>query len=532
MELLEFYPTPETLLEKILDGVKWNHIHTILEPSAGKGDIVSYILKAANKYPFHNTSLNIDCIEKDANLQKILKGNDMRVVYDDFLTYRTFKEYDLIILNPPFSEGDKHLSKALAMQEKTGGDVVCILNAETIRNPYTNLRKELVNKLNKVNADIQYMTHEFSSAERTTDVEIAVVKAHFEKPESTSLILDGLKQKSYPEDTDVREETNVAPSDVVENAVRAYELEVAAGIKLIKEYLALAPKLINGISEEEKRYAHPLIELKTDDYGCNINSYVEATRMKYWRAFFSDKRITGNMTSDLQCSYMRKVRELKDYDFSVYNIKEIQYQMAKNIVSGVEECIIDLFDELSHQYSWYDSSSNIHLYNGWKTNKAWIVNKKVILPFYDAFDNYSKEFDPTDYKVVEKISDIEKAFNYLDCGQTGNVSMEYAFRKAKETGNTKNIRLKYFDITFYKKGTCHIVFRNEELLKKFNIFGSQKKGWLPPSYGKKRYTEMDAEEKAVIDEFEGEVSYNRTIANASYYLFDASNVLMIEEKAA
>ncbi len=55
MELLEFYPTPETLLEKILDGVKWNHIHTILEPSAGKRDIVSYILKAADKYPYYNT---------------------------------------------------------------------------------------------------------------------------------------------------------------------------------------------------------------------------------------------------------------------------------------------------------------------------------------------------------------------------------------------------------------------------------------------------------------------------------------------
>lgn len=97
---------------------------------------------------------------------------------------------------------------------------------------------------------------------------------------------------------------------------------------------------------------------------------------------------------------------------------------------------------------------------------------------------------------------------------------------------TKNIHLKYFDITFYKKGTCHIVFRDEELLKKFNIFGSQKKGWLPQDYGKKTYSEMNQEEKAVIDDFEGEASYNKTMANKGYYLFDATNMALIEEKTA
>ena len=35
-------------------------------------------------------------------------------------------------MNPPFSNGDKHLLKALKMQEK-GGAIICLLNAETIR---------------------------------------------------------------------------------------------------------------------------------------------------------------------------------------------------------------------------------------------------------------------------------------------------------------------------------------------------------------------------------------------------------------
>ena len=129
MELLEFYPTPDTLLEKILAGVKWNRITTVLEPSAGKGNIVTFVEnKARNSSPANNV-LSIDCIEKDETLQNTLKGSGMRLVHDDFLTYYTRKSYDMIIMNPPFSEGDKHLSKALTMQEATGGDVICILNA-------------------------------------------------------------------------------------------------------------------------------------------------------------------------------------------------------------------------------------------------------------------------------------------------------------------------------------------------------------------------------------------------------------------
>ena len=83
---------------------------------------------------------------------------------------------------------------------------------------------------------------------------------------------------------------------------------------------------------------------------------------------------------------------------------------------------------------------------------------------------------------------------------------------------SRKIKCKYFNITVYKKGTCHIEFTDLELLKKLNLYGSQKKGWLPPSYGKKAYKDMNAEEKAVIDEFEGEKAYNEVMEKSEYYL--------------
>ena len=84
-----------------------------------------------------------------------------------------------------------------------------------------------------------------------------------------------------------------------------------------------------------------------------------------------------------------------------------------------------------------------------------------------------------------------------------------------------------FIITFYKKGTCHIEFTNLELLHKFNVYGSQRKGWLPPTYGKSKYKDMEKEDQAVVKEFEGEISYNKVMTNAEYYLVETSKLLMI-----
>ena len=46
------------------------------------------------------------------------------------------------------------------------------------------------------------------------------------------------------------------------------------------------------------------------------------------------------------------------------------------------------------EYCYSDFSKNIHYYNGWKTNKAYKINNKIILP-YDAWDYYSNEYEPT-----------------------------------------------------------------------------------------------------------------------------------------
>lgn len=526
----EFYPTPEEIVDKMLDGVNLNYVKTVLEPSAGKGDIV-HGLKEHAKYQ----NLDIDCVEFNKDLRNCLKGAGYRVIGDDFLSYTTMKQYDLIIMNPPFSNGDAHLIKALKMQQTHGGAVVALVNSETIRNPYTNLRKELVRLIKNANGTIEYIEHAFSDAERPTDVEVALVKVKFPEPEHISSIMDKLHKEKAMEESNPVEQQCLADNDFIKAIVDQYQIEIKAGCRLIEEYKAMQPYILSRFSQKKDTSIYDyncILNLKIGNDTASVNGFVKEVREKYWSALFSNPKFTGKLTSNVLDEYQSKIHELKDVEFSVFNILEVKWDMMKNVSKGIEQSIIDLFDLFCSGWFSEDMGTTIHYYNGWKTNSAYKVNKKAIASF-NAFSNYRREFDPIwssysyDGGCMKRLSDMEKCFNYLDNGRTSDgAGMENILRTAAQNGQTRNIELKYFTVTFYKKGTCHIVFRDEELLKKFNLYGAQKKGWLPPSYGKKMYEEMQPEEKAVVDEFEGKAEYEKTLQNKDFYLVDENQFLI------
>jgi len=525
-----YYPTPKHLIIKMLSGCDKDKVDTILEPSAGKGDIADYLKDWFGR----RSKYDLDCIEINPTLRATLAGKEYRVVHDDFLTYRTQKRYDLIIMNPPFDCGDKHLLKALELQEN-GGAIICLLNAETIKNPYTNTRKDLSLRLKELNADIEYIQNAFTDAERSTGVEIALIKVFVPEKEFTCDIFETMQKAMEYDEVEVTEEQQYALvgadfTEFLKAVIHQYHVEINAGIKLIREYKAMKPLILNSLKKPENGgdYRKPIIELTVDGssrYSDSlINDFVKLVRLKYWQYLFESKSFMGKLTTNLQNDYYNQVNRLKDYEFSIYNILSLKEDMQNNLIKGVEETILKLFDELSHKHHWSDeTSANVHYYNGWKTNKSWKINSKVIIPFY----MYSSYGNVNTYEACRKMEDMSKVFDYLDCGQTDfQYNITNIVESSVKNGDMRNIELKYFYVAFFKKNTCHIKFKNEKLLEKFNIFGSQRKGWLPPNYGKKAYCEMNSEEKDVVQEFSGnESGYNEIFMNQDYYI--VNEALMI-----
>lgn len=527
-----FYPTPYYLLEDIFKDVRFKDIKNILEPSAGKGDICDYLLERYKKIFSYSDGIakeDIDCIEIDNELQATLKGKGYRVVHNNFLTFNTFKKYDLIVMNPPFDNGDKHLLKALDMQ-KNGGKIICILNAETLKNTYSNTRTELYNKLIELNADITFNDKAFRFAERKTNVEIAIIKIDIPYKDSEFEFIDKLKKENIFESNYDYECTELvkfaSENEYIESAVEHYNYDIAIGTEFIKSMQKVNSVLSEELKDLGDKYTQKTFSVKfeSNDKNTSYNGYIKAIRYLYWEKLFANEKFTKNLTGNLKQELYKKLNDLKDYDFSLYNIMTIQQELLKNTIKGVEDTILTLFDEFTVKYSYYDQTSkNIHYYNGWTTNKAFKINKKIIMP-YNMFDywSYDKSYEFKGYRISDRFNDIIKVMDYLSGTKTEITENTY-----KNYIGDYELDLPYFTVKFCKKGTCHITFKDDDLLEKFNLFGSQKKGWLPPEYGRKRYKDMNQKEKDIVKEFSGsEDNYNKILENQKYYLIDSEKLLL------
>ena len=530
-----FYPTPSKLAGKMLACVSWEGVYAILEPSAGKGDLADAVdrhirarrNKISSRIYIDADEPYLDCIERDSDLAALLRGKGLHVVHDDFLTFHSFKQYDLCIMNPPFDRGDEHLLHALSLMDR-GGQIVCLLNAETIRNPYTNRRKVLVQKLREHNARIEFIENAFRHAQRPTDVEIALVYVNIPKKEIPSDILSSLRRAHEKSTPSSEQATDLASADWLQNMIDGYNFEAALGEKLINEFAALRPYMDPG-----RDHGEPLLSLKvgnrnTGNNATMMNAYLFGLRAKYWSNLLRRPELTDKMTSAMQQDYYGKVNSLSEYDFSRYNIETVMREIAHQLSRGVEDSILELFETFSSKHSWYpECANNIHYYNGWATNKAHKVGMKVIIPSNGCHASYGGGLDA--WRVSSLISDLERAMNYLDRGETSfHTPIDHAVRIANEA-YTNKADFTYFNCTFYKKGTCHIKFKPEaaRIIDRLNIFAGQHKNWLPPTYGKKHYADMTAEEQAVIDDFQGADSYEKTLADPSMLITSGSALVAL-----
>lgn len=427
-----------------------------LDDNINTNDIY-YDIDIHHSEPNKDIKYMINCIEIDKDLCSVLNGKKYFTVNADFLEYNTFSSYDVILMNPPFADGDKHLLKALKLIEN-GGQCVCILNAETIKNPYTNWRQELVRKLTEYNADIEYIDNAFTGAENTTDVEIALIYVIIpEKTIDEDLLKNLLLGEEYECQYDEFNENQVATNDIISNLITQYELEAKLGIKIIRDFYSMQkyiPKVKNsddiamiglsvvGCSDEVNTDLNP------------INRFIRGLREKYWSLLFMSNEMGKLLTEEARNRYLSKLVEFRDYDFTFSNIKQLQIDMTQSLNKNIDEAILKQFDNFTYKYS-MDRQSNVHYFNGWRTNSAFMIKSKVIVPMYGIYEGRWSYWSL--YKCKDYLEELEKIFTYLDGGKTEGKTVNNRFADDDiKNYNGDRINFKYFDVEFKKKGTIHI----------------------------------------------------------------------------
>ncbi len=116
---LDFFPTSAAVTEEAVDAADIQEGMDVLEPSAGMGHMADAIRE--------QTGVEPDVVELSSERRELLEAKGYNLVGSDFMNVSS-KQYDRIVMNPPFSKGRdiQHVQHAYSLL-KPGGRLVAIM---------------------------------------------------------------------------------------------------------------------------------------------------------------------------------------------------------------------------------------------------------------------------------------------------------------------------------------------------------------------------------------------------------------------
>lgn len=505
-----FYPSTEEVRELLLQDIDYKgknrDSYKVLEPSAGKGDLID--LTRFNQS-------NVQVIEKDTDLRNFLMGAGYELVHDDFLTYETYTEYDLILMNPPFDAGVKHLMKAIQLAEQQqveSCEIRAILNAETLNNLYSKERQELMQKIERWGGELTYHEGLFLNGERKTNVATVIVKMKVDNlQQGVQSAYDRVMGSFYNQES---ESTNLERS----LSTVYVKQEIKQKLHDIQQYVEMYRQHITYLKEyhtSKRNFLAYEKALEQDTYildkytNNNINENIERLRIKYWGKILDTDYFKDHLTQQGIMNLNRKVEQSKGMEITYKNIEMLMLAIIQNKNEMYMEDMVGLYEKITQNHM-EKFSKNIHYYNGWKGNSAYKINKKIVVPFYrysDWTDNDmgAKRYGRTatedytsvgnvntygliDYTVKDFMQDMNKMLKLIK----PNFNADFRYNALGDFENDV-IRFKMF-----KKRTVHIWFKDEEVLNQFNLMVGRHFQWLPTEEEVKTNPEA---EKYLLEQF-------------------------------
>lgn len=306
---VQFYPTPAGLVEKMMKLVNWDRVQFALEPSAGKGDIAQAIKARMQQ---KKQPAQLDCVEIDPDLRAVLRQRGYTVVANDFLEWDAQTRYDLIVMNPPFRDGDRHLLHALDLMQH-GGQIVCLLNASTLERTGSPVRQDLVQRLYSYGAKVEKLTRAFSGAERSTDVDVVLIYVDIPDECRDEINMDDMRRAADLPETE-QDTTDIVDADFFRAIVQRYQMEARIGLKMIDQFRNLdrfvGDRGLIKLSVSSGEQAEMSLQ----------NKYVRELRVYYWKTLFEAREMQKLMTREVRGAYLAKIQSFRALDFTLDNI--------------------------------------------------------------------------------------------------------------------------------------------------------------------------------------------------------------------
>jgi predicted RNA methylase len=441
----DFYPTPPEIIAQMLMGCSIEG-KTILEPSAGKGDIVDFCI---------GSGAAVLACEKNPELRKLV-ASKCKVIADDFLTVKSdqVSHIDMIVMNPPFSADEKHILHAWDIAPD-GCEIIALCNHNILSNRYTSDRQQLASIVQQYGSSVN-LKDAFSTAERKTYTDIGLVRLR--KPgEANRSEFEGFFTEEEPAEGQFN---GIMPYNFVRDLVNRY----VAAVGIFDEQLEAGNKMNNLLSGF---YKSDMAFMVTDQQKpITRNDFKKDLQKKAWMFVFNKMNMQKHTTKGLKEDINKFVEQQTNVPFSMRNI----YRMLEIVIGTqdqrMDRAILEVFDRLTTHY--HDNRYNVE---GWKTNSHYLFGRKFILPHL-ATVNYSGTLTMTHSEhYSELIEDLLKALCYVTGRNYDEIGSLWAFLHKEDKSAESSYRreyVKYYFNTWYdwgffrfkgfKKGTMHFQF--------------------------------------------------------------------------
>lgn len=489
---LQFYPTPPKLAKKAWSMFKNKDFNRVLEPSAGNGDLAL----AGENGEYMRRYVFPDCVEIDVEKHATLRSKKLNVVGMDFMEFGSGSIYSHIIGNPPFAMGVQHTLKAWDIL--WDGEIVMILNAETIRNPYSRERQLLVSLIERHGA-VEFVEGAFmvEEAERKTSVDVALVWLKKTANVSADIIgplLSELNQDQTSFAADYKEANEVAlPASVIDNLVTAFN----AAVRTMKEAVfaearanyyvqLLGDTMADRCAEKAGHAADVSAEFVKKEMGKRYADILD----RAWSNVLRSSNVTSKLSSAAQKRVESEFAQISKLEFTVKNIYGFLCGLVESQGKIQIEMVCDVFDEITRYHT-----DNTVFVKGWKSNDRHRTAGMKIKTTRFVLPRHSKGFGSgLSWESMQLLRDFDKVFALLE-GKVltnGTVTtngctlqfkgLEYVFNNHfNELRAGQRVESEYFDVRWYGGvGTIHFFPRNKKLIDRLNRMVGRHRKWLPP----------------------------------------------------
>lgn len=485
----DFYPTPPEVIDLMLApyvdeyrGRKYFPCYQVLEPSAGKGDILDRLVNTYNV-----DKKKLFAIEADPELQATLVGKDYRLLDTDFLAFIEPYAFDFFLMNPPFDRGAEHLLHAWNMLKN--GVIVCLLNAETLRNPYT-AERQLLARIIEKHGCVEYIGRVFADAERPTDVEVVIVRLN-KKDETVNPFVGAQFEQDGKVTEDEFAANPLAHANILLALVAQYEGAVET-LKQIHKLQSVFRFYTNGLEEQfDSRGDKKTPEQQGRDdqreaveHDMSLNDKIAELKARFWKYIFDKTKLGKVTTSEFQRKFAETQQRTANLAFSEANIMMVLEMFFQNREQYLMDCIVAVFDKATS----YHADNVVHT-EGWKTNKSWMIAQKIIMPngvSYDAKSDYwSNHWHWDFFHDIDKVLCFVSGKNYEQISTLYSVISHRCSALSFSHGRNDYAAPFYstfFKVRFYKKGTVHLTFLDKEVWAAFNQAAARGKKWVGQGY--------------------------------------------------